>query len=73
MKILRLFSILKKHKYFTFYKNLIPCYDILDWNLPLKLVENPSRIWEPQVIKPSEELGFICTILILIKSHCKPL
>ena len=27
----------------------------------------------PQVNKPSEELGFICTILIIIKSHCKPL
>ena len=27
----------------------------------------------PQVNKPSEELGFICTVLIIIKSHCKPL
>ena len=26
-----------------------------------------------QVNKPSEELGFICTVLIIIKSHCKPL
>ena len=27
----------------------------------------------PEVNKPSEELGFICTVLIIIKSHCKPL
>ena len=47
MKILRLFSILKKHKKFTFYKNPIPCYDILNWNFPLKLVENPCRVWKP--------------------------
>ena len=27
----------------------------------------------PQVNKPSEELEFICTIPIIIESHCKPL
>ena len=47
MKILRLFSILKKHKYFVFHNNPIACYDILNWNLSLKLVENPPRVWKP--------------------------
>ena len=47
MKILILFSIQKKHKIFYFYKNPIPCYDILNWNFPLKLVENQSRVWKP--------------------------
>ena len=47
MKILRLSLYPKGKIIFFLYKNLIPCYDILSWNLSLKLVENPSGIWEP--------------------------
>ena len=46
MKILRLSLCLRKKK-LLFIKNSIPCYDILNWNSPLKLVENPPGIWEP--------------------------
>ena len=46
LKILRL-SLYSKGKNYFLYKNPIPCYDILSWNLSLKLVENPSGIWEP--------------------------
>ena len=46
-KILRLFLYSKEKNYFFLYKNPIPCYNILSWNLSLKLVENPSGIWEP--------------------------
>ena len=37
----------KRKDNLLFIKNSIPCYDILNWNFSLKLVENPSRIWEP--------------------------
>ena len=48
LKILRLSLYSKGETIFLYiYKNPIPCYDILSWNLSLKLVENPSGIWEP--------------------------
>ena len=48
LKILRLSLYSKGETIFFLYKNPIPCYDILSWNLSLKLVENPFGIWEPQ-------------------------
>ena len=73
LKILRL-SLYSKGKFFFFYIRIL-------YLVMTSLVGIFLSIWSrihlefgsPQVNKPSQELGFICTILIIIKSHCKPL
>ena len=49
LKILRLSLYSKEKKLFFLYKNPIPCYDILSWNLSLNLVENPWNLGAPKL------------------------
>ena len=73
MKILRLSLYPKRKKKFFYIRILYLVMTSLAGIFLSSWLRIHLEFGSPQVNKPSEELGFICTILIIIKSHCKPL